>query len=182
MTPLRFLPIALFVALQSAVLQGIDQLLRHRVPPADNLGFTWIAFLAWATYFLAGSTVRGGAKAAAGIAIGILYSMGVLVLGDQLGALGFLATPVAILLLIPWVMYLELGPDLLSLVPAVFVGAGTFFVCTLYVPGATFATVAPTQLLYTVLGLAFGWMTTTFRTAYTRRLGVTATGTKEPRH
>lgn len=169
MTPLRFLPIALFVAVQSAVLQAVDQVLRHVVPPADNLGFTWIAFLAWATYFLAGSTVRGGARVAAGVAVGIVYSIGVFVLGDQLGTLGFLATPVAILLLIPLVMYLERGPDLLSLVPAVFVGAGTFFACMLYVPGATFATITPTQLTYTFLGLAFGWMTTAFRASYTKR-------------
>lgn len=122
MTPRRFVPIAIFVALQSSVLQGIDQILRHAVPPADNLGFTWVAFLAWATYFLAGSTVRGGAKALIGVVIGILYSIGVLVLGDWLGAFGFLASPMAILLLIPLVMYLELGPDLVTLVPAVFVG------------------------------------------------------------
>lgn len=88
MTPRRFLPIAIFVALQSSVLQVIDQVLRHAVPPAANLGFTWVAFLAWATYFLAGSTVRGGAKALVGIMIGILYSIGVFVLGGWLGPWG----------------------------------------------------------------------------------------------
>lgn len=169
MTPRRFLPIAIFVALQSSVLQVIDQVLRHAVPPAANLGFTWVAFLAWATYFLAGSTVRGGAKALVGIMIGILYSIGVFVLGGWLGALGFLASPVAILLLIPLVMYLELGPDLVTLVPAVFVGAGTFFACMLYIPGATFATIAATQSIYTLLGLTFGWMTIAFRTAHQKR-------------
>ena len=169
MTPRRFLPIAIFVALQSSVLQVIDQVLRHAVPPAANLGFTWVAFLAWATYFLAGSTVRGGAKALVGIMIGILYSIGVFVLGGWLGALGFLASPVAILLLIPLVMYLELGPDLVTLVPLVFVGAGTFFACMLYIPGATFATIAATQSIYTLLGLTFGWMTVAFRTAHQNR-------------
>ncbi|MFZ2479320.1 MAG: DUF1097 domain-containing protein [Propioniciclava sp.] len=169
MTPRRFLPIAIFVALQSSVLQVIDQVLRHAVPPAANLGFTWVAFLAWATYFLAGSTVRGGAKALVGIMIGILYSIGVFVLGGWLGALGFLASPVAILLLIPLVMYLELGPDLVTLVPLVFVGAGTFFACMLYIPGATFATIAATQSIYTLLGLTFGWMTIAFRTAHQKR-------------
>lgn len=169
MTPRRFVPIAIFVALQSSVLQGIDQILRHAVPPADNLGFTWVAFLAWATYFLAGSTVRGGAKALIGVVIGILYSIGVLVLGDWLGAFGFLASPMAIFLLIPLVMYLELGPDLVTLVPAVFVGAGTFFACMLYVPGATFAAIGTTQVTYTLLGLTFGWMTVAFRTAHQNR-------------
>lgn len=169
MTPRRFLPIAIFVALQSSVLQVIDQVLRHAVPPAANLGFTWVAFLAWATYFLAGSTVRGGAKALVGIMIGILYSIGVFVLGGWLGALGFLASPMAILLLIPLVMYLELGPDLVTLVPLVFVGAGTFFACMLYIPGATFATIAATQSIYTLLGLTFGWMTIAFRTAHQKR-------------
>ena len=169
MTPRRFLPIAIFVALQSSVLQVIDQVLRHAVPPTANLGVPWVAFLAWATYFLAGSTVRGGAKALVGIMIGILYSIGVFVLGGWLGALGFLASPVAILLLIPLVMYLELGPDLVTLVPLVFVGAGTFFACMLYIPGATFATIAATQSIYTLLGLTFGWMTIAFRTAHQKR-------------
>lgn len=166
MKHLRFLPIALIVASQSALLQAIDQLLRHVVPPADNLGFAWVAFLAWATYFLAGSTPRGGAKALVGIVLGILYSIAVLVLTGWMQGLGFFAAPLAILLMIPFVMYLELGPDLVTLIPAVFIGAGSFFACITYVPGATYASIALTQTIYVALGLIFGWMTIALRATF----------------
>lgn len=59
MTAKKYFPIALFIGVQAAVLQAIDQLICAGVSPLVA-GGGWISFQAWAMYFLGGCTIKGG--------------------------------------------------------------------------------------------------------------------------
>jgi len=165
MTAKKYLPIALFIGLQAAVLQAIDQSVCASVMPLVA-GGGWISFQSWAMYFLAGCTPKNGLRALIGYVIGMAASIAIMVGGGALGALGFWAMPAILLILVPVILYLDIAPEMINLVPAVFVGAGVFFGVMSYVPGATFANAFTGELVYCVIGLVFGWMTITFRGWY----------------
>jgi hypothetical protein len=137
MTAKKYLPIALFIGLQAAVLQAMDQAICVSIAPLAA-GGGWISFQAWAMYFLAGCTPKGGLRALIGYVIGMAASVAIMMGGGALGALGFWAMPAILLILVPVVLYLDIAPELFNLVPAVFVGAGVFFGVMSYIPGATF--------------------------------------------
>jgi hypothetical protein len=162
----KYFPIALFIGIQACVIQIIDQYLCPMVPPDGNLGFGWISFQAWAVYFMAGCTVKGGVRSFFGYFLGMVASIAIIKGAGYLGALGFYAVPAALLVLVPLILYLELAPELFSFVPSLFVGAGVYFGFITYVPGATFTNVMITESIYCVLGLIFGWGTVTFRGWY----------------
>lgn len=162
----KFFPIALFIGCQAFVIQVIDQVLSGFCPPVGNVGFGWIAFQAWAMYFLAGCDIKGGIKTFGGYVVGVVASIAIMVMGGALGSLGFFAMPVTLLVLVPFIIYFELGPWVTAMIPAVFVGAGVFFGFMSYVPNATFATAATSELIYCALGLVFGYCTVAFRGWY----------------
>ncbi len=166
MTAKKYFPIALFIGVQAFAIQILDQVLHQHVPPAGNGGFGWIGFQAWAVYFMAGGTVKGGVRSFIGYFIGMIASIAILVGGGMVGGLGFFAVPVVLLILVPVILYLDIAPELLSFVPAVFVGAGVFFGMMTYVPGATFTNTLFTETVYCVIGLIFGWATVSFRGWY----------------
>ena len=165
MTAKKYLPIALFIGLQAAVLQVIDQLICAGIAPLAA-GGGWISFQAWAVYFLGGGTVKGGVRGLIGYVLGMAASIAIIFCGGQLGGLGFWAMPLVLLVLVPIILYLDIAPELFSFVPAVFVGAGVFFGIMSYIPGATFVNAFIGEGIYCVLGLVFGWMTVTFRVWY----------------
>ena len=162
-------PVALFVGAQALVIQAMDQVLHTALPPVGNTGFSWVSFLAWATYFMAGCTVLNGVRSFFGFIIGIVASIVIFELGGMLGALGFFAVPVAVFIIAWLLFYLELAPNLFSFVPAVYISAGTFFGCMNYVPGATYGNIFLTEMVYLTLGLIFGWMTIAFRGWYDQK-------------
>lgn len=163
-------PIALFVGLQACVIQMIDNVLHGVLPPAENVGFSWVSFLAWATYFMAGCTIMNGVRAFFGFVMGIIASMVIITMGGgAFASLGFFAFPAAILIVAWLLFYLELAPELLSFIPAVYIASGAFFGCMNYVPGATFSKIFLTEMVYLTLGLIFGWMTIAFRGWYEGR-------------
>jgi hypothetical protein len=168
MTVKKFLPIALFVGIQASLIQVVDQLLAPVVYVLPNNGFGWIAFQAWAMYFLAGADIKGAIKSLGGYLVGIVASIAIMVVGGSLGAhgLGFWAMPVTLLILVPIVINLELGPWMINYTPAFFIGAGVFFGFMSYISGATFSTAAITEIIYCVLGLVFGFCTLRFRVWY----------------
>ena len=164
----KYLPIALFIGLQAAVLQALDQsICAYLVPLAAGGG--WIAFQAWAMYFLGGCTPKGGLRAFIGYVLGMLASIAILFCGSQLGALGFWAMPAVLLVLVPIILYLDIAPELINFVPAVFVGAGVFFGIMSYIPGATFMNALIAEGVYCLIGLLFGFVTIAFRTWYEGR-------------
>lgn len=162
----KFIIIPLMVAFLAFTIQIVDQVLGPLVPPAGNIGFGWIAFQAWAMYFLAGCNVQGGIKTFIGYVNGIIASIAILTLGAFLtSSLGFFGFPVAVFIVVVPVICLE-KIKYADFVPAVFVGAGVFFGFMSYVDGATFGTAALTELIYCVVGLIYGYITIVLRTKY----------------
>lgn len=162
----KFFPIALFIGFQCIILQSIDQLLSPLMPPVGNVGFGWIAFQAWAMYFLAGCNLKDAARTFFGYGIGILGSIAIFLLAGKCGMLGFMNVPVVLAGVVTIMILLERAPTMLNFVPAFFVGAGAYFGFMSYIPGATFETAAFTELVYCLLGLASGYTTVTFRVWY----------------
>ncbi len=162
----KFIVIPFIVAFLAFTIQIVDQVLAPLVPPVGNAGFGWIAFQAWAMYFIAGCNVTGGIKTFIGYVNGIIASILIMTLGGALvPSLGFYGFPVAVFAIVVPVICLERIPWA-DFVPAVFVGAGVFFGFMSYVPGATFAGAAVSELIYCALGLFYGYMTVVLRTSY----------------
>lgn len=162
----NYIWIALFIGVQAFAIQILDQVLCQFVPPAGNFGFGWIAFQAWAMYFLSGGSIKGGVKSAIGYFIGIIASIAIITLSGVFAGLGFWATPVALIILVPIIMHVDQGPELIAYSAAVFVGAGAYFGFMTYVPGATFTGALITEMVYCVVGLLFGFVTISFMTWY----------------
>lgn len=167
MTAKKYLPIALFIGLQAALLQALDQSICSLVVPLV-VGGGWISFQSWAVYFLAGCTPKGGLRALIGYILGMIASIAIIMGGGMLGSLGFWAMPAILMILVPIILYLDIAPELFSLVPAVFVGSGVFFGIMSYVPGAAFGSAFVSETVYCLIGLVFGWLTITFRGWYER--------------
>ncbi len=164
----KYLPIALFIGFQAFVLQALDQAICAGIPPLAA-GGGWISFQAWAMYFLGGCTPKGGARALIGYLLGMAASIAIMVGGGALGGLGFWAMPVILLILVPVILYLDIAPEMINFVPAVFVGAGVFFGVMSYVPGASFSNAFIAEGVYCVIGLVFGYITITFRGWYEKK-------------
>jgi len=161
----QFIIIPVIVAFLAFTIQIVDQLLSGFMPVVDNVGFGWIAFIAWATYFMAGCTVEGGKKTFFGYIAGIVASIAIMELGGAFASFGFFAFPLAIFVVVIGCICLERMPPF-DFVPALFVGAGTFFGIMSYVSGATYMTATVTELTYCVVGVIYGWMTVSLRSRY----------------
>ena len=165
----KFVVIPLIVAVLAFIIQIVDQLLSPHMQPEPNNGFCWIAFQAWAVYFLAGCTVKGGIKSLIGYAIGIPASIVIMELAGVFSVLGFFSVALAVGLIACAMIFLE-RTTWLNFIPAMFIGAGAFFAFMSYVPGATYMNAAITEIVYCVLGLIFGFTTILLRTAYEKRV------------
>ncbi|MEG0403680.1 MAG: DUF1097 domain-containing protein [Anaerorhabdus sp.] len=160
----KYLGGPLIIAILAFICQIVDQLLGPTMP--IGIGFGWIAFQAWAAYFIAGCTPKGGVKAFAAYVVGMVASIGIIAFGSALsGSLGFWAFPIAILILVVPTICTE-KVELLNLTPIVFVGAGAFFAIMNYVPNASFTTGFIVETVYCLLGLALGYLTILIRGAY----------------
>ena len=168
MTAKKYFVIALFIGLQAAILQAVDQAICGGLAPLVA-GGGWISFQAWAMYFLGGCTPKGAARVTCGYILGMIASIAIMMLGGALGGLGFWAMPLTLLILVPLIMYLEITPELINFTAALFVGAGVFFGIMSYAPGATFGSAFVGELIYCVIGLACGFCTVTFRGWYEPR-------------
>jgi hypothetical protein len=169
MTLKKFIVIPFIVALLAGTIQIADQLLHLQVEPLGNVGFGWIAFQAWAMYFLAGCDLKGGIRTLIGYVMGIVASIAIMVLGGKLAGMGFYAVPAAVFVVVIPVIFLE-KVKCLDFVPAIFIGAGAFFAFMSYVPDATFAIAAKTELIYCVLGLFYGYITILIRGDYEKKV------------
>lgn len=156
----------------------VDQLVRGLMPIDPGGGFAWVLFIAWAGYFLAGSTPWGGARVIVGYLLGIVMSIAVFEIGGLLSSLGFFAFPVAIVIVVALILIAEKGPELISLAPAFFLCGGTFFAVMGYVPDATYVGATVTVLSYCFLGCLFGWLTIVGRSAITKALAPEELGSR----
>lgn len=160
---IKYLGGPLIIAILAFICQGVDQVLGPKMPIGPTFG--WVAFQAWAAYFIAGCNVKGGIKAFAAYMVGMIASIGIIAFGGQLGSLGFWAFPVAILILVVPTICTE-KVELLNLTPIVFVSAGAFFAIMNYVPEATFTTAFISETVYCLIGLVLGYLTIVIRGAY----------------
>ncbi len=165
----KFVMIPVIIGILALLIQALDQWLSPMMQPAGNIGFSWISFQSWAVYFLAGCSIKGGIKTFLAYAVGIGASILIMLLGGELtSALAFWAVPVAVGLIAFAVIFFE-KVEWLSLIPALFIGAGAFFAFMSYVPGATFTNATITELVYCAIGILFGYITVTLRGAYEKR-------------
>jgi hypothetical protein len=162
----RFAMIPFMIGILAILIQATDQWLSPMMQPAGNSGFSWISFQAWAVYFFAGCTIKGGIKTFIAYGLGIAGSILIMLTGGALTpVLGFWGVPLAVGLIAFVVIFFE-KTEWLSLIPALFIGAGAFFAFMNYVPGATFKSAAITELVYCAIGILFGYITVTLRGAY----------------
>jgi hypothetical protein len=110
----QFFPIPVMVSLLAVTLMVLDS--NKCVPYL----LAWISFQAWAMYFLAGCTPKGGVKVVLGYLAGILASIAIMELAPVLGLY------VAVFLVVVVVISAERVPWF-DFVPSWFVGAGIFF-------------------------------------------------------
>ncbi len=164
-----FVGIPLIVALLAFSFIAVDQWLSPLLSPAGNKGFGWISFQAWAVYFLAGCDVKGGVKTLLGYATGVLMTMLIFELAGVLGTLGFFAVPLAAFVVVTAVIFTEKLPPF-DFIPAIFIGAGVMVCFLSYIDGATYGNASLAILLYSAIGLCYGYLTVLLRTAYEKRM------------
>ena len=125
MTFKQFFPISVGIAILAFFLMMIAWG-SGKCPNFGHLFVIWVAFQAWAMYFMAGCTIPGGVKVLLGYTGGITASIGVMELAGQLGFCGGLAGAVAVLILVVPIICFERVPWF-DFIPAWFVGSGAFF-------------------------------------------------------
>ena len=163
----KFIVIPVFIAVLAAAFIVLDQVISPYMPIADNKGFGWVTFQAWAMYFLAGCTVKGGARTFLGYVLGILSAVIIIKLAGALGSTGFWAVPLAVLVMVIPMCSMERAHSLIDFVPAIFVSSAVYFAFTqIYPPTTTITSMAVTILIYCAIGMILGNITIQIRTAY----------------
>lgn len=172
----------LVVSCGLAVQASVMVLLNAFVPMLTNgMDMMWIAFQAWAVYFVAGCTPANGLKAWLGYLSGIIASiliiklMGAPGIRDLPSAAGMnLAMALAVLIVVVPAIMTE---NLKNMVPALFIGSGAFFASLGHAAlaaalpadsGPNLPLLYATQavLVYCAFGLAFGYITVFWRGKY----------------
>ncbi|MDR2139693.1 MAG: DUF1097 domain-containing protein [Tannerella sp.] len=168
MKNLSFAAGSAWTALLAFVIVCIDQLIKGYMPIGSEKGFTYVAFVAWAVYFFSGCTWKGGVRAAIGYVIGIVFSIGIMLLAGMFASSTvFFAIPLAVFFAVFLILYLEKVPWA-DLIPALFVAAGCYFGIMTYVQDAAFGTAAYVEIIYGFIGLLFGWITVTGKTFFAK--------------
>jgi len=162
----KFIVIPVFIAILAASFIVIDQLLNPLMPIADKGGFGWVTFQAWAMYFLAGCTIKGGVRTFLGYIMGILAAVSIIYLVGIFGSTGFWALPLAVLVIVVPMCAVERAPSLFDFVPALFVSSAVFFAFGKLYPNATMTSSAITILTYCAIGMIYGVVTVSLRTIY----------------
>ena len=162
----QLLVVSCGLGLQAAILV----LLNAFVPKLAGTDAIWIAFQAWAVYFLAGCNLMGGIKSFIGYATGIAASIAII---ELMGAPGISKLPMAggmnlamavavFIVVIPAIM----SENLKNMVPALFIGSGAFFGLSGLMPGKSYLAVTQAELVYCAVGLLFGFITVFWRSKY----------------
>ncbi len=165
----KLFPITVFIALQAMIMMIVE----------TPLAFvSWIAFQAWAMYFLAGGTYKMGAKSLAGYFGGAVASVAIFELSTLFGDWGLGNSwnlYLAVFLVVIVVISAEKVPGF-DFVPSWFIGAGVFFGLmnlSTFAEGATvwekYAETTQTLMWSALVGLVFGAVTVIFRTWYEAR-------------
>ena len=166
----KFIVIPVYIAVLAAAFIVLDQVIKPYMPIADNKGFGWVTFQAWAMYFMAGCTVKGGARTFLGYALGVLSAILIIELAGFVGSVGsnaFWAVPIAVLVMVIPMCSMERAHSLIDFVPAIFVSSAVYFAFTQIYPATTTRTsIAITILAYCAIGMILGYVTIRIRAAY----------------
>ncbi|HEY3389633.1 MAG TPA: DUF1097 domain-containing protein [Prolixibacteraceae bacterium] len=163
----KFIVIPVYIAILAAGFIVLDQLIKPYMPIADNKGFGWVTFQAWAMYFMAGCTVKGGARTFLGYVLGVLSAILIIELAGVLSSTGFWMVPLAVLVMVIPMCSMERAHSLIDFVPAIFVSSAVYFAFTQIYPAATTRTsMAITILVYCAIGMILGYITIRIRAAY----------------
>ncbi len=165
----KFIFIPVIVAFLAFTFIALDQTISGFMPVA-NKGLSWIGFQAWAMYFLAGGTIKGGGKTFLGYSVGLIMTILIMELAVIVGGMGFWAFPTAAFIIVIGALSLEKLPPL-DMIPAFFIGSGVMVCFMSYIEGASYATSSFSIMLYCTIGLIYGLLTVILRTAYEKKFG-----------
>lgn len=165
----KFIVIPILVAFLAFTFIVLDQLLSPYMPIPGNKGFGWVTFQAWALYFLAGCTLKGGFKTIMGYLVGVIMTILIIELAGLSVGLGFYAFPAAAFVVVIGAISMEKVPPL-DFIPAIFVGSAVMVCFMSYIHGATYASATLTIMTYCIIGILYGMITVKLRTAYERKV------------
>ena len=169
MTFKQFIIIPLYIAVLATILMVLsvykDLVLPHM--------YAWVTFQAWAMYFLAGCTYKGGVKVLLGYLGGAIASVAIFELMGLLAACGLggnAALWLAVFIIVIGVISAERIPWF-DFVPAWFIGAGVFFGIMelkfgLKLTWANYATTGTHVMVSCAVGMIFGVVTVAIRARY----------------
>lgn len=166
----KFIIIPVFIALLAASFIVVDQLLNPFMPIEDKGGFGWVTFQAWAMYFLAGGTLKGGIRTFLGYIMGIVAAITIIYLVGIFSTAGFWALPLAVFIIVIPMCAVERAPSLFDFVPALFVSSAVFFAFGKLYPNASLTSSAVTILSYCGIGMVYGIVTVSLRTLYEKKV------------
>ena len=167
----KFIVIPVFIAFLAAAFIVIDQLISPYMPIEANKGFGWVTFQAWAIYFMAGCTVKGGARTFLGYVLGVLSAILIIALAGLFSSTGFWMVPLAVLVMVIPMCSMERAHSLIDFVPAIFVSSAVYFAFTQIYPATTTrVSMAITILVYCAIGMILGYVTVSLRTAYEKKV------------
>ena len=162
----KFIVIPIGIGFLAATFIVLDQFISPLLPIAANKGFGWVTFQAWAMYFMAGCTLKGGLRTFLGYVMGITAAILIIKLAGVLGSTGFWAVPLAVFVIVIPMCSMERTHSLIDFVPALFVSSAVFFAFMNYIPNATMGTSALVILIYCAIGMVYGIVTVELRGVY----------------
>ena len=183
MTFKQFFPISVMISVLAFILLLVENVFGLAFSAETNPFVLWVAFQAWAMYFMAGCTPKSGLKVILGYAGGCAAATIIVLFAGQLGFMNFidgfpLAFPVSILVMVVPIICFERVP-MFDFIPAWFVGSGAFFaIMTIDAvgggSGSDFMTYAIKDLVSCTVGLCFGVITVIGRGKYEAMLAAKA--------
>ncbi len=129
------------------------------VPSSTPL--TYITFIAWAGYFLIGANVKSALLAMGSAVAGIIAAILMFVLSLAFGFTPWWAVPVAVVIIVPFMMYCEKVKPI-SNTAVVFLATGIFFSLaaagSVQFTAAGYALAGLAELVYILCGFIAGWV------------------------
>lgn len=180
----KFIVIPIFIAIQAFTLMVIAPFIPlNETAAGGSQLLVWVAFQAWAMYFLAGCNPKMGVKTLIGYGGGIVASIAIFELGGLLSGMNTDTTAwglyLAVLLVVIPVICMEKVPWF-DFIPAYFIGAGVFFALTEYLTQPEgvelgkctwYRTVALAEMVACAVGLVYGAITVYCRVWYEGKVG-----------
>ena len=156
----KYIPHPIIIGLLAALMMVIE-------PWFGGWFISWIAFQAWAVYFLAGMTIKGGAKSAAAYAAGSIAAAIIIMAAGAFGpTLGAATLPVIVGVVATLVIFFEKVPGL-DFIPAWFIGAGAHFaLANGALANFTHQTAFIIIVISSIMGLIWGFFTVSLRGKY----------------